>query len=110
VLLGFAGVSLILRRRSRSSSLYGLMGLLSGMISATAYTAGDRARPRRRAEYRTSSTSRSAASAPGLLTTLVSGELHAHTWSVLGLLLAVGLLATVAQLMMTRAYSTGRRS
>ncbi|MGZ5129720.1 MAG: hypothetical protein ACXWJ1_00685, partial [Caldimonas sp.] len=33
--------------------------------------------------------------------------LHGHSWRGAGLLLAVGVLATVAQLMMTRAYSTG---
>jgi S-adenosylmethionine uptake transporter len=33
---------------------------------------------------------------------------HSHTLTGLGLLLAVGLLATLAQLMMTRAYATGR--
>ena len=31
-----------------------------------------------------------------------------HTWTSVALLLAVGLLATVAQLMMTRAYATGK--
>ena len=34
--------------------------------------------------------------------------MHAHTLKGAVLLVAVGLLATVAQLMMTRAYSTGR--
>jgi S-adenosylmethionine uptake transporter len=43
----------------------------------------------------------------GLLTTLWTG-VHAHTFKGVALLLAVGLLATFAQLMMTRAYSTGR--
>src|SRR5262249_15437703 len=38
---------------------------------------------------------------------LVTGA-HAHTLRGLALLLAVGLLATVAQLMMTRAYRLGR--
>ena len=33
---------------------------------------------------------------------------HAHSWSGIGLLLAVGVLATVAQLMLTRAYVRGR--
>ena len=44
----------------------------------------------------------------GALTLPFTGGLHAHTPRGLALLLAVGALATVAQLMMTRAYSTGR--
>ena len=43
----------------------------------------------------------------GALTTFWSG-VHGHTLKGAGVLLAVGLLATVAQLMMTRAYATGR--
>ncbi len=45
--------------------------------------------------------------AAGLLTTLWTG-LHAHTLKGVVLLLAIGLVATAAQLMMTRAYRTGR--
>ena len=33
---------------------------------------------------------------------------HGHSWSGIGLLLAVGVLATAAQLMLTRAYARGR--
>jgi S-adenosylmethionine uptake transporter len=33
---------------------------------------------------------------------------HAHSWRGAALLLAIGLTATVAQLMMTRAFRTGR--
>jgi S-adenosylmethionine uptake transporter len=109
VLLGFAGVALILRPTIEEQQLwYGLMGLLSGMISATAYlqvTALGRAGE---PEYRIVFYFSIGGICAGLLTTLFSGELHSHTWSGVGLLLAVGLLATVAQLMMTRAYSTGR--
>ena len=109
VLLGFAGVGLILRPTIEEQQLwYGLMGLLSGMISATAYlqvTALGRAGE---PEYRIVFYFSIGGICAGLLTTLFSGELHSHTWSGVGLLLAVGLLATVAQLLMTRAYSTGR--
>src|SRR2546427_250937 len=38
----------------------------------------------------------------------IGGNWHAHTLHGLALLLSVGVLATVAQLMMTRAYGTGR--
>ena len=109
VLLGFAGVALILRPTIEEQQLWsGLMGLLSGMISATAYlqvTALGRAGE---PEYRIVFYFSLGGICAGLLTTAVNGELHSHTWSGVGLLLAVGLLATVAQLMMTRAYSTGR--
>ena len=43
----------------------------------------------------------------GAIVPLASGW-HAHTLKGLGMLLAVGLLATLAQLLMTRAYATGR--
>ena len=33
---------------------------------------------------------------------------HSHTWGGVGLLLTVGVLATAAQLMLTRAYTRGR--
>ena len=84
------------------------MGVLSGMISATAYlqvTALGRAGE---PEYRIVFYFSIGGICAGLLTTAFNGELHSHSWAGVGLLLAVGLLATVAQLMMTRAYSTGR--
>ena len=108
VLLGFAGVALILRPTIEHDQLWhGLIGLLSGMISATAYlqvTALARAgEPEMRIVFYFSLGS----SVFGLMTTLFTG-LHTHSWRGVGLLLAVGLLASVAQLLMTRAYSTGR--
>lgn len=109
VLAGFAGVGLILRPTIEEQQLwYGLMGLLSGMISATAYlqvTALGRAGE---PEYRIVFYFSLGGICAGLLTTLAGGEFHRHSWSGVALLLAVGLLATVAQLLMTRAYSTGR--
>ena len=108
VLLGFAGVALILRPTIEQNQLwYGLIGLLSGMISATAYlqvTALARAgEPEIRIVFYFSL----GGTLFGLLTMLWTGS-HAHTLKGVALLLAVGVLATVAQLMMTRAYSTGR--
>ena len=109
VLAGFGGVALILRPTIEEQQLwYGLMGLLSGMISATAYlqvTALGRAGE---PEYRIVFYFSLGGVCAGLLTTLVGGEFHRHTWTGVGQLLAVGLLATVAQLLMTRAYGTGR--
>ena len=108
VLLGFTGVALILRPTIEQQQLWhGLIGLLSGLVSATAYlqiTALGRAgEPETRVVFYFS------------LGGMVAGALlstwngwHAHHWPGIGLLLAVGLLATVAQLMMTRAYAKGR--
>jgi S-adenosylmethionine uptake transporter len=108
VLLGFAGVALILRPTIEQDQLWhGLIGLLSGMISATAYlqvTALARAgEPEMRIVFYFSL----GGAIFGLLTTLYTG-MHAHSLRGVLLLLAVGGLATVAQLLMTRAYSTGR--
>ncbi len=108
VLLGFAGVALVLRPTIGENQLWhGLIGLISGMISAMAYlqvTALARAgEPEIRIVFYFSI----GGSAFGLVATLFTG-MHTHTPQGLGLLIGVGVLATVAQLMMTRAYSTGR--
>ena len=108
VLLGFCGVALILRPTLEQQQLWhGLMGLLSGMIAATAYlqvTALGRAgEPEARIVFYFSL----GGIAAGLLTTLWTG-LHAHTLKGAALLLGIGISATTAQWMMTRAYRTGR--
>ncbi len=108
VLLGFCGVALILRPTIEEDQLWhGLVGLLSGMIAATAYlqvTALGRAgEPEERIVFYFSV----GGIAAGLLTTLWTG-LAPHTGRGAALLLAIGVLATAAQLMMTRAYRTGR--
>ena len=109
VLLGFVGVAAVLRPTIEEQQLwYGLMGLLSGVISATAYlqvTALGRAGE---PEYRIVFYFSIGGIVAGALTAMFSDGLHAHTWRGAALLLAVGLLASAAQLMMTRAYSTGR--
>ncbi len=108
VLLGFCGVALILRPTIEQDQLWhGLVGLLSGVIAAAAYlqvTALGRAgEPEERIVLYFSV----GGIAAGLLTTVWTG-LSAHTLKGAALLLAIGVLATLAQLMMTRAYSTGR--
>ena len=108
VLLGFCGVALILRPTIEQDQLWhGLVGLLSGMIAATAYlqvTALGRAgEPDARIVFYFSL----GGIAAGLLTALWTG-LSPHTGKGVLLLLAIGMLATLAQLMMTRAYGTGR--
>jgi drug/metabolite transporter (DMT)-like permease len=108
VLLGFVGVGLILRPTIEQDQLWhGLIGLLSGMVSATAYlqvTALGRAGE---PDYRIVFYFSLGGVAAGAATMPFTG-LHGHTWEGFGLLLAVGLLATVAQVLMTRAYGTGR--
>ena len=108
VLVGFAGVALILRPTIAEQQLWhGLIGLLSGIIAATAYlqvTALGRAGE---PEYRIVFYFSIGGIAAGAITLLWTG-LHAHSWRGASLLLAVGVLATAAQFMMTRAYSTGR--
>ncbi len=107
VLLGFGGVILMLRPTIEQNQLWhGLIGLLSGMMTATAYlqvTALGRAgEPAYRVVFYFSVGSL----VIGALSTALTG-LQAHTWRGAALLLAVGLLATVAQMLLTRAYSTG---
>jgi drug/metabolite transporter (DMT)-like permease len=108
VLAGFLGVALILRPTIEERQLWhGLMGLLSGVIAATAYlqvTALGRAGE---PEYRIVFYFSLGGVGAGALTMLWSG-MHGHSWRGAALLLAVGVTATVAQLMMTRAYTTGR--
>jgi drug/metabolite transporter (DMT)-like permease len=108
VLIGFAGVGLILRPTIEQDQLWhGLVGLVSGMIAATAYlqvTALGRAGE---PEYRIVFYFSLGGVIAGALSMLWTG-MSGHTVPGVALLLAVGVLATVAQLMMTRAYSTGR--
>ena len=108
VLIGFLGVALILRPTIEERQLWhGLMGLLSGVIAAIAYlqvTALGRAGE---PEYRIVFYFSAGGVGVGALMMLWSGA-HAHSWRGASLLLAIGLTATVAQLMMTRAFRTGR--
>jgi S-adenosylmethionine uptake transporter len=108
VLVGFAGVALILRPTIAEQQLWhGLMGLLSGVIAATAYlqvaALGRAGEP----EYRIVFYFSLGSTVVGAATLPWTG-LHAHTLRGAALLLAVGVLATVAQLMITRAYGRGR--
>jgi drug/metabolite transporter (DMT)-like permease len=108
VLVGFAGVALVLRPTLDQNQLWaGLIGLLSGMLSATAYlqvtALGRVGEPEYRVVFYFSLGSITA----GLAWMLWNGA-SPHTATGLLLLLATGVLATVAQIMMTRAYAIGR--
>ncbi|MFT7721824.1 MAG: DMT family transporter [Roseateles sp.] len=110
VLLGFVGVALILRPTLDQRQLWhGLAGLVSGMLSAMAYlqvTALGRAgEPELRVVFYFSV---GGALAGALITAVLVGGLHGHTPKGAALLLAVGLFATAAQVLMTRAYAIGR--
>ena len=110
VLLGFLGVGLVLQPAMEDQQVWhGLAGLASGMLSAMAYlqvtSLGRAGEP----EYRIVFYFSMGGVVAGALTTVVShGGWHAHTWTGAALLLAVGVLATAAQLLMTRAYGTGK--
>lgn len=108
VLLGFVGVALVLRPTMEQQQLWhGLAGLLSGMLSAMAYlqvtTLGRAGEP----EYRIVFYFSLGGAIAGALMNTGLGQWHAHSLHGAGLLLAVGVLATLAQLMMTRAYGRG---
>ena len=108
VLTGFAGVALVLRPTLEQQQLWhGLAGLLSGLLAATAYlqiTALGRAgEPTERIVFYFSL----GGLGVGALWIALQGA-HPHTPRGLLLLLAIGLLATTAQMMTTRAYRIGR--
>lgn len=107
VLLGFAGVALVLRPSLEASQFWhALSGLMSGVLAALAYlqiTALGRAgEPEERTVFYFN-----------LGSMLIGGALMAwqgmgtHTLRGVALLLAIGVLAVVAQMLMTRAYTVG---
>lgn len=109
VLLGFVGVALVLRPTLEQNQLWhGLAGLASGMLSALAYlqvtTLGRAGEP----EYRVVFYFSLGGVTIGTLIVLTMGSWHSHSIEGLALLLAIGLLATAAQLLMTRAYGIGK--
>jgi drug/metabolite transporter (DMT)-like permease len=108
VLAGFGGVALVLRPSFEQQQAWaGLAGLLSGMLAALAYlqvTALGRAgEPEERVVFYFSL----GGLAVGAVWMALQGT-HSHTVRGAALLLAIGLLATTAQMLMTRAYRIGR--
>jgi len=108
VLTGFAGVALILRPTIDQQQLWhGLIGMMSGMVSATAYLQVSALARAGEPESRIVFYFSVGGIVAGALLASATGW-HAHHWRGVALLVAVGALATVAQLLMTRAYATGR--
>ena len=109
VLLGFGGVALILQPTIADNQLWhGLMGLISGIVAATAFlqVAGlaKVGEPALRIVFYFSLGG--VVAGAGLAT--LTGGWHAHHARGVALLLAIGVLATTAQFMMTRAYGRGK--
>jgi len=107
VLVGFGGVALVLRPTLSHEQLWhGLAGLLSGMATALAYlqvtTLGRRGEPETRIVFYFALGGVLAGAASMLFT-----GLSRHSLGGAALLLAVGVLATGGQLLMTRAYAIG---
>ncbi|UFU11359.1 DMT family transporter [Ideonella dechloratans] len=108
VLTGFGGVALVLQPTLTREQWPGaLAGLISGMMSAMAYlqvtALGRVGEPEYRVVFYFSLGSVVAGAALAL-----TGDFHTHTPPGLGLLVATGVLATTAQILMTRAYAIGR--
>ncbi len=108
VLAGFAGVALVLRPTiAEEQLLHGLLGLASGLMSAVAYlqitALGRIGEPSERVVFYFSLTG----VLFGLTYAWFEGFTQRHHPEGLLLLLAIGSLATGAQWMLTRAYTTG---
>lgn len=109
IAVGFIGVALILQPTLTQNQLWaGIVGLLSGMLSAMAYlqiaTLGRLGEPEVRVVFYFSLGS----VVVGGFSTVVLGASEHSVRGVL-LLMGVGLLATAAQWALTRAYASGSR-
>ncbi len=109
VLAGFVGVALVLHPTvDRDQLVPGMVGLASGMLSALAYlqvtTLGRVGEPELRVVFYFSI----GGFLTGLVMSLLQGWHTRHTSGGLALLVATGVFATTAQVLMTRAYAIGR--
>jgi len=109
IVMSFVGVVCLLQPSMGGSQLAmagGMIGLVSGVFTALAYVEvrqlGDLGENEARIVFYFSLLS---AIAGGVW--MLIGGAQPHTWSGAGLLLAVGLLATLGQTSMTRAYKRG---
>lgn len=109
ILAGFCGVALILQPTIARDELgWGLLGLASGLLSAFAYmqvsALGRAGEPELRVVFYFSLGSVVA----GSVLMAAGGGPSRHDAHGLALLLAIGVLASMAQLSMTRAYTIGQ--
>ncbi len=109
----FAGVTLVLRPAVETDQwLGGLVGLASSVVSAMAYmqvrSLGQMGEPEYRVVFYFSLTTAVAGLAGTLFENGFTAPFHAHDLHGMGLLLAVGTAALLAQMAMTRAYRVGK--
>ncbi|EHP41973.1 transmembrane protein [Cupriavidus basilensis OR16] len=107
ILMSFGGVLCLLQPSVGHNQLTGgLIGLISGMFTALAYVEvrqlGQLGEPEGRIVFYFSAVGM----VVGLAWMVFTGP-SAHTWRGAGLLLAIGVLATLGQTAMTRAYKRG---
>lgn len=108
VILGFSGVTVLLQPTFADGDVFAaVIGLLSGVIAAWAYVSvralGRAGEPDSRVVFWFGVTGAALCGA----WQLAFSTFHAITWANVGLLLGMGISATLAQLAMTRAYRTG---
>ncbi len=107
VLLGFAGVVMVLRPAFDQNQLWaGLIGLLSGMTAALAYLQVTAMARTGEPEIRMVFYFAVASALCGGLATAINGH-SAWSWQHAGWLVPIGVLASLGQLCMTRAYASG---
>jgi len=105
--IGFAGVVLVLRPTMEHGQLWGgVLGLLSGMISALGYLQVAALGRSGETEGRIVFYFSIGGAIGGAAIASVTGW-HAHSLVGVAQLLAIGVLATAAQLLLTRAYARG---
>ena len=107
-IVGFAGIVLVLRPTLEHDAWWaGVVGLVSGLVSALGYlqvaSLGRLGEPDSRIVFWFS-----VGGIVGGAALATATGWHGHTGRGVGLLLAVGVLATIAQLLLTRAYVRGR--
>lgn len=107
ILIGFAGVAMLLQPSFERGQLYaGLMGLASGVFAAIAYlnvkNLGRLGEPSYRVVFYFT-----LISSVGGGAWMAVHEFHPVGWDSVGLLVALGATATLAQLAMTQAYAEG---
>lgn len=108
VLVGFAGVVLVMRPTIEQDQLWhGVSGLASGVLAALAYAQVKMLTRLGEPEYRTVFYFSIGGLVAGGAVMLALGT-GTHTRDGVLLLLAIGALATVGQIMLTLAYSRGR--